>query len=93
MKEDLWNLVTYSNRDVTVKITGDKCSFSGNKDFLSESELNELITNARKARHMFRDDLLEGRSAMLEWSFAYASDKNKQRCGEKYLVFYEARTV
>lgn len=38
-------------------------------------------------------DLLEGKSALLEWSFAQSCDFEKEPTGEEYLVFYEARTV
>nr|DAZ26061.1 MAG TPA: hypothetical protein [Caudoviricetes sp.] len=29
----------------------------------------------------------------MEWSYAYDCDKNKNKTGQKYLVFYEAGTV
>lgn len=93
VKEDLWNLVTNFDRDVTIEVSADNIHYDGNKTFISENELNELLLNARKAKKMFREELLEGKSAMLEWSFAYMSDLEKKRHGEKYLVFYEARTI
>lgn len=93
VKDDLWNLVTYSDRDVTIEVTDNDIVYNGDEKFFSEDELEELILNARKAKQMFREDLLEGKSAMLEWSFAYPSNLKKERDGEKYLVFYEARTV
>lgn len=93
VKDDLWNLVTYSDRDVTIEVTENDIVYNGDEKFFSEDELDELILNARKAKQMFREDLLEGKSAMLEWSFAYPSNLKKERDGEKYLVFYEARTV
>lgn len=93
VKDDLWNLVTYSDRDVTIEVTENDIVYNGDEKFFSEDELEELILNARKAKQMFREDLLEGKSAMLEWSFAYPSNLKKERDGEKYLVFYEARTV
>lgn len=93
VKDDLWNLVTYSDCEVTVVIKGEEIDYIGNKNFISESELNELLRNANKAKAMFRDSLLEGKSALLEWSYAYQCNYNKEKIGDKYLVFYEARTV
>lgn len=93
VKEDLWNLVTYSDRDVTIEVVGDTVWYNGDEKFLSEDELEKLLFNAKRAKQMFRDELLEGKSAMLEWSFAYPSNLDKKRSGQKYLVFYEARTV
>ena len=93
VKEDLWNLVTYADRDVTIEVIGDRIIYNGEKNFLSEEELGKLLFNAKRAKMMFRDDLLEGKNAMLEWSFAYPCDLEKKRSGKKYLVFYEARTI
>lgn len=77
VKDDLWNLVTYSDRDVTIEVTENDIVYNGDEKFFSEDELDELILNARKAKQMFREDLLEGKSAMLEWSFAYPSNLKK----------------
>lgn len=93
VKEDLWNLVTYADRDVTIEVVGDTVWYNGDENFLLKDELEKLLFNAKRAKQMFRDELLEGRSAMLEWSFAYPSNLDKERSGQKYLVFYEARTV
>jgi hypothetical protein len=93
VKNDLWNLVTYSDRDVTVFISEQGIEYDGNKDFLSFNELNKLSAYVPKLRHMFRDYFLEGKSVLVEWSYAYSSDINKEKTGDEYLVFYEARTV
>lgn len=93
VKADLWNLVTYEDRDVTIEVMGNTVQYHGDESFLSEDELEKLLFNAQRAKKMFRDELLEGKSAMLEWSFAYPSSLDKERIGQKYLVFYEARTV
>lgn len=90
---DLWNLVTYSEREVTIIIDDKEKQYIGNKSFITDEEMNELLIYAQKARQMFSDDILEGKSILLEWSFAYDSDLYKQRLGDKYLVFYEARTI
>ena len=44
-------------------------------------------------KKIFRDDLLEGKSALFEWSFANSCNKDKCPIGDEYLVFYEARTI
>lgn len=93
VKDDLWNLVTYSDREVTLLISEQKVEYNGNKDFLSADETQELCANVPKLRHMFRDYLTEGKSVLVEWSYAYNCDINKNKVGNKYLVFYEARTV
>lgn len=93
VKGDLWNLVTYSDRDVTIQITENEMLFDGNKNFLTEAEINNLLSNVAQIRKSFRDDLLKGKSALLEWSYAQKSDLSKQPIGEEYLVFYEVRTV
>lgn len=93
VKDDLWNLVTFSKRDITIQyIDGDEI-IDGDESFLSVDEKQELLRCAGLAKHMFRDELLEGRTALLEWSYAYQSDKEHRPVGERRLVFYEARTI
>jgi hypothetical protein len=93
VKNDLWNLVTYFDRDETILIQDDEYTYNGNEDFLSENEVNEILKYIPELRKNFRDELSEGKSLLLEWSFAYDCNKNNQRVGDKYLVFYEIRTV
>lgn len=93
VKEDLWNMVTYSDRDVTLRYMDDKVIIDGNPDFLSEIEISELLGNISSIKRLFRDEIIEGKSILLEWSFAYDCDLAKRAIGNKYLVFYEARTV
>lgn len=92
--KDLWNLVTDSKRDVTVfqNAAGD-LEYSGNGEFLSQEELTELLSQVPEVRKLFKSPLIEGKSVLLEWSFAFECDRNQKPVGEKYLVFYEARTV
>lgn len=93
VKEDLWNLVTFSDREVTIINCEDETEYIGNKDFVTEKELSELYSYVKKIKAMFRDDLLEAKSVLLEWSYAYKCDIDRNKVGERYLVFYEARTV
>lgn len=93
VKEDLWNLVTHSKCDLTYIMTKEREEYIGDSDFLTDGEIAEIISYVREIRRMFRDDLYEGKSILLEWSFAYNCNKEKNRVGERYLVFYEARTV
>ena len=94
VENDLWNLVTYSNCEVTIitNFDGNK-TFFGNKNFLDIEEQERIYKHIPEIRRLFRDDLLQGKSALLEWSFAQSCDVNKNPIGEDYLVFYEARTV
>ncbi|MDF2842035.1 MAG: hypothetical protein K0R00_461 [Herbinix sp.] len=93
VKDDLWNLVTYSDREVTIRIVDDNFIVDGNKEFLTQKEIKELMDQIPKIKSVFRDYLIEGKSILLEWSFAYNCDIKKEPIGNKYLVFYEARTV
>lgn len=93
VNDDLWNLVTYSDREVTIRITGDVIVYNGNDNFISQCELNEIMSHVPKIKAMFRDYLIEGKSVLLEWSYAFNCDKDKNLIGDQYLVFYEARTV
>lgn len=93
VNKDLWNLVTYMDREVTIRIKGDVELIDGNDHFLSTSEKKELLRHVNEIRRLFRDDMLEGRGVLLEWSFAQNCDANKEPAGDEYLIFYEARTV
>lgn len=93
VKDDLWNLVTFSDREVTIISDNDSNKIIGNSKFLTSDEQQKLYKHVPEIRKLFRDDLLEGHSALLEWSFAYSCDVNKKPIGDEYLVFYEARTV
>lgn len=94
VKEDLWNLVTYSDREVTVILRNDhETQYIGNKEFLKESEEYELLKFVPEIKRLFRDDLIEGKSILLEWSYALSCNSKKQPVNNEYLVFYEARTV
>ena len=65
----------------------------GNKNFLKTNEKEQLLKYVPEIRKLFKDDLLEGKSALLEWSFAVSCDLNKNPVGDEYLFFYEARTI
>lgn len=94
VKEDLWNLVTYSDREVTIIRKDDGIeTFSGNDKFLTAKELAQIYKYVPEIKKLFRDDLLQGHSALLEWSFAQSCNTEKIPTGDEYLVFYEARTV
>lgn len=93
VKEDLWNLVTYSDREVTIIIKDNEKKVIGNSNFLNFEEQSELLKYAPEIRKLFRDDLLQGQSVLLEWSYAHTCDKEKTILGDEYLVFYEARTI
>lgn len=93
VKEDLWNLVTYMDREVTIRIKDKQEEVNGNGQFLLSEEKLELLKHVNEIRRLFRDDMIEGKGALLEWSFARNCDIKKEPVGEEYLVFYEARTV
>lgn len=93
VKDDLWNMVTYEKREVTYIFHEKQEEVIGNAGFLSEREKEELLKYVPEIRKIFRDDLLEGRSALLEWSYALNCNIEKEPIGNEYLVFYEARTI
>lgn len=93
VKKDLWNMVTYSKRDVTIIETNKGREYFGDKYFLNDEEITKITSYVGEVKKIFRDDLLEGRSVLLEWSYAYNCDINRNKVGKCYLVFYEARTI
>lgn len=95
VNKDLWNLVTLQDVEISLSFDTEKNlirSF-GNMNFFDTDEINELLDNAKKIKHIFRDELLEGKSILLEWSYASNCTVNKKSEEETYLVFYEARTI
>lgn len=93
VRDDLWNLVTYMDREVTFRIKNNQEIIDGNNEFLLEAEKLELLKYVNEVKRLFRDDILEGKGALLEWSFAQNCNIKKEPVGEEYLVFYEARTI
>ena len=67
--------------------------FIGNREFLSAAELSELLRFASVIRGRFREDISEGRSVIAEWSYAYNTDVRHEPAGDRYLVFYELRSI
>ena len=95
---DLWNLVTYGRKAVTIISANglnslDTTEFHGDSGFLSQAEIDEIRKYSALFRGRFREDLSEGKSVFAEWSFAYNTDVGKKPIGDRYLVFYELRTV
>lgn len=95
VEKDLWNLVTLQDVDVSIKFDSEMniTDIHGNVNFFEVKEINELLSNVKKIRHIFREDLLEGKSILLEWSYASNCNTNNEVVDEQYLVFYEARTI
>lgn len=93
VKADLWNLVSGSKKDVTYWITGDEEKTDGDKDFLTEREKKDLLRYVKEIKRIFRSDLFEGKSVLLEWSIAQNCDLERKPLGEEYLVFYEMRSL
>lgn len=93
VQSDLWNMVTFSDREVTLQYIDDEEIVDGNEQFLSETERKMLLSYVREVRRAFRDEMLTGKSILLEWSFAQNCNLNKHPVGDEYLVFYEARSI
>ncbi len=92
VKDDLWNLVTDGIRDETIIYENNIIKKYG-EELLSKGEIDELLSEGRKVRGKFRDDLIEGNSVLLEWSYAVETDYTGEKKGAPYLVFYECRTI
>lgn len=95
VNKDLWNLVTNQDLDVSLTYNSNMelINVYGNENFMSEAELKEICSSVNIIKRNFKNQLLEGRSILLEWSFACDTDINNEPIGNKYLVFYELRTV
>jgi hypothetical protein len=95
--KDLWNLVTYGRKNVTIilsyKQNMENSQYIGDASFLCDEDLCELKEYASVIKGRFRDELSEGKSILAEWSYAYNTDISHQSIGAKYLVFYELRSV
>mgnify|MGYP001859032574 CR=1 FL=1 len=90
--DDLWNLVTHGERDVSITYKEDSREYNGNRDFLSDTEQKNILSHVPEIKRTFRNELFS-KDILLEWSFAKNCDKDKKPVGKPYLVFYEARTV
>ncbi len=103
VERDLWNLVTYGRKNVTViaqtaqpqsagvqSAAGD-LQFSGDEAFLLPDEIKELIRYGALIRGRYRDEINVGGSILAEWSYAYNTDRSHMPVGDRYLVFYELR--
>lgn len=97
VSKDLWNLVTYQNVDVSIELDSNMMisRIFGNENFLTDEEIRGLILNAKKVKQIFRYELIEGKSILLEWSYAsnYSMNKKDYEIESQYLIFYEVRTV
>lgn len=93
--KDLWNLTTHGHKDITIicnHFYGD-CSFYGNRYFLEEHEIDELLKYAARIRGMHRDTIFANSSVLVEWSYAFNTNARREIIGDRYLVFMECRTI
>lgn len=93
VRGDLWNLVTYGKRDVTIICENGGNTVNGDESLLSKNETEELLDYGIIAGRYCREELSQGKAIILEWSYAYLSDINKKPLGKRYIVFYELRSV
>lgn len=91
--KDLWNLVTHGRKDITIILGDGAAKYIGNECFLSNEELDILLRYINRIKSYYRDLISEGKSIIAEWSFAYNTDIDHKPLGEKYLVFYELRSI
>ncbi|WP_096230360.1 hypothetical protein [Thermoanaerobacterium sp. RBIITD] len=90
---DLWNLVTYGKVDETIIISNEDKYYYKNKEFLTNEEILQIMKHIDLIKFKYRDLLVEGKSVLLEWSFAYNTNNENIPFGNKYLVFYEIRSI
>lgn len=93
--KDLWNLVTFGMKNVTLVFSGgsggESAAVHGDKSFLVGGEVDELLKCSGMIRWKYRDELNEGKSILAEWSYAYDTDAGRKPLGDRYLVFFELR--
>jgi hypothetical protein len=95
---DLWNLVTYGQKNMTAIFPcraseEEGVQFFGEENFLQKEEIDQLLGCGAILRGRFRGEISEGKAILAEWSYAYSTDINREVIGERYLVFYELRGV
>ena len=92
---DLWNMVTNQELDTSLVFNNEFIlqNYYGKKDFITEQEINKFKIYTKKIRSAFREEMLEGKSILLEWSIASDCDQQHKEIGEEYLIFYEIRSV
>jgi len=91
--KDLWNLVTHGRKDITIILEECGARYIGDESFLSVEELDILLKYINRIKAYYRGVMSEGKSIIAEWSFAYNTDIDNKPLGEKYLVFYELRSI
>ena len=87
--KDLWNLTDGKTPDF--RFNNGKTELG--EDFISDKELQELLCYAEKSRTIFPQIHKDNKTVLLEWSFAYNTNLNKDNIGDKYLIFYEAKEI
>ena len=95
IKNDLWNLVTNQDLDVSLVFNrqDEIISSYGDEKFLSADEIKLLLKYSKKIMGIYRNEILDGNTILLEWSIASSCDINKTPIDDPYLVFYEVRTT
>ncbi len=94
VEKDLWNLVTFGRKNLTVILPKEQPEeYFGEADFLDKNEISELVKHASVIGGRYRQELSQGRSILAEWSYAYNTDILYKPIGDRYLVFYELRTL
>ncbi len=92
--KDLWNLVTFGRKNLTVILPKNQPKeYFGEADFLDKSEISELMKHASVISGRYRQELSQGSSILAEWSYAYNTDILYKPIGQRYLVFYELRAL
>ena len=91
---DLWHLVAESKVDVTMVKNNEKLwQVTGQNHFLTKGEINEIEKCIPLVQSTFRNLIMEGKTLLLEWSFACDSNIKGQAIGSPYLIFYEVRSI
>lgn len=93
--KDLWNMVTKNDVDVSMTFDskGNLISSNGNNNFLEEEEILLLLKNAVKVKALYWSEIHSNSTVLLEWSLASNCTADGSVDENKYLVFYEARTI
>lgn len=93
VKDDISNLVKNNNVDVTMIFKEEDLEIHGDKDFLTQEEILQLIDCAVKIKNQCKTDIEFGKNFLFYWTYACCTDTKKQPVGKKNLMFFKMKVI
>lgn len=90
-KDDIDNLVKKNNVDVTLIFREDDVEIHGDKDFLTQEEIIQLIDQAVKIKKQCAKDINDGKNLLFHWTYACYTSVDKKPMGKKNLMFFKVK--